>query len=155
MLPLLGLKLVHDRLFGNADAKSDGADTGPGKGLSDWGTHGRGLLDGPIWGHHCGAEWGGDEEPTDSLDEACRTHDDCWAGCDQLPESDVIKRMADGRLHRVPLPKACRRECDFELIASLEDLPEDPSDWPEPPAEQTDSKAHRFLKRAINWFQWF
>jgi hypothetical protein len=115
--------------------------TRPGRGLSDWGTRGRKLRDGPIWGHHCGGKWISTREPTDSLDRACHSHDRCWEDCEELPERDGME--------------PCKDACDDSFVKDLEELPRDPQAWPEPPSQDTEKAAGRFLKRAILWFKWF
>ncbi len=131
-------------------------DIKPGNGLLDWGTRGRPLQHGPIWGHHCGLAWKSARPPTDSLDEACQRHDACWESCKEESKQTRWQRMRDGRLHERPSKrKECREGCDDAMVEELKDLPKDPTKWPDPVPKRSARAARRYLEAARRLFEWF
>ncbi len=106
-----------------------------------WMNNGRSLIDGPIWKKWCGENWGGgrdqrdpgaagpvDPNPADSMDSACKHHDDCYG--------DRVEGY-----------------CDRRLLRELEALPADPRQWKTPPPTGDMQKAADFRKWAIRWFK--
>ena len=105
-----------------------------------WGANDRSLFNGltngnwggECWGggrNSCGPEGPGNMPPTDSADECYKRHDDCYdSGAD-------------------------KKECDKQLVEELEQLPNDPREWPNPPKPGTENDSKWFRLGAIWYFR--
>ena len=95
---------------------------------------GRNLQDGPTNGNWCSKNWSGGlnpelnngmdgiAQPVDSMDDCCKTNDQCYGFVDNntCSDNDSHKKM-----------------CDDQLLACLQKLDFNPNYWPKPPRNGT------------------
>jgi len=101
------------------------------------------LTNGPTNGNWGGKCWGGGQytcddvalvpaPPTDSADALYMQHDHCYDG--------------------IPTGQTNRTDCDATLVSGLKALPQDMSQWPQPPAPGTENDTTSYKNYAITYF---
>jgi hypothetical protein len=100
------------------------------------------ALERSQYGNWCGPHHSGDASTPaiDSLDEQCKTHDQCY---DTVPVADEdYYQCAPG----------AKVTCDQTFVNNLNALGDDPAAWPNPPAPENREKAKTYRIDAIKIF---
>ncbi|MCP5416287.1 MAG: RHS domain-containing protein [Chromatiaceae bacterium] len=81
---------------------------------------------GPRYGNWVGAGWSGGSSgnapPIDSLDKCGKEHDQCWAKC-----------QAQNNVTCPVNPGQCKDDCNRKFTMCVNDLSNNPRNWPKPP----------------------
>jgi len=111
-----------------------------GRNISDGPTNGN--WGGKCWGggrYSCGKDGPGNAPPVDSLDVCAKTHDMCWARCENDKECQSDSGISE-----------CNDNCDKEIASCLRNIDTvDPTNWPKPPPKDTENDSTKFQHGAL------
>ncbi|MBI1748137.1 MAG: VCBS repeat-containing protein [Acidobacteria bacterium] len=115
---------------------------------TSWWGDGRHWWDGPKNGNWGGKKWSGGwnpnrhggrngpRKPTDSADECYKQHDECYDSCSKCSTER----------------NECKSDCNWQLVACLMILDDDPRIWSKPPRTGTEDDSSRFRDWATRYF---